>query len=367
MAKAIFLRVLEPKPEEKGTALAAAVQSAREGHLDGRSTFTVDPSSFRQVQGAPFAYWVSDSLRRKFRELPPFESEGRTVKQGLATADDFRFVRAWWEVDSRRILHVPAKAEKLDDPGRLREYQEACREQTRHGKRWVPFAKGGAYSPYYADVYLVVDWENDGERIKDWIVHRYPYLKGKWQWVAKNPDYYFRPGLTFPRRTWRFSPWLLPSGCLFSHGGQAIFASTTADLALVLFLTNSWAFHSLVQLRLGREDIEPQYEVGIIQATPVPTLQALQGALHGYDAMTVVFQKQRLDAVNEVCHCFRWPVAVGASERAIHDGVERWSMETVEGARRNAIAQDNIDERSLPILRYWNRRPRFPPVISRSA
>jgi hypothetical protein len=65
MAKAIFLRVLEPKPEEKGTALAAAVQAVREGNLDGRSAFAVDPSSFRQVPGAPFAYWVSDSLRRK--------------------------------------------------------------------------------------------------------------------------------------------------------------------------------------------------------------------------------------------------------------------------------------------------------------
>jgi len=60
------------------------------------------------------------------------------VKQGLATADDFRFVRAWWEISPPTV-------------GR------GC-EETVQGKRWAPFAKGGEYSPYYADVHLVVNW-----------------------------------------------------------------------------------------------------------------------------------------------------------------------------------------------------------------
>ena len=70
-------------------------------------------------------------MRRLFQELRPFESEGRAVKQGLATADDFRFVRLWTEVPPEKI-----------------------------GTKWFPFAKGGAYSPYYADLHLVVNWEN---------------------------------------------------------------------------------------------------------------------------------------------------------------------------------------------------------------
>jgi hypothetical protein len=88
---------------------------------------------------------------------------------------------------------VPVKAEELDDPGRLREYQETCREQTRRGKRWVPFAKGGAYSPYYADVYLVVDWENDGERIRNFYGPN-----GRLASRPQNMEYFFRPGLTWP-------------------------------------------------------------------------------------------------------------------------------------------------------------------------
>src|SRR5712692_2873677 len=84
--------------EDKATALSAAVVAVHEGASLNAVVHAVDPASFSQVPGSPFAYWVSERIRQLFTELPPFESEGRTVKQGLATADDFRFVRAWWEI-----------------------------------------------------------------------------------------------------------------------------------------------------------------------------------------------------------------------------------------------------------------------------
>ncbi len=101
MSTAIFLRLL--RDQDKAAALAEAVAAVRAGRTLNPSTelragpvvYAVDPASFRQVPSSPFAYWVSERIRRLFTELPPFESEGRTVKQGLATADDFRFVRAW--------------------------------------------------------------------------------------------------------------------------------------------------------------------------------------------------------------------------------------------------------------------------------
>jgi hypothetical protein len=335
MAKAIFLRVLEPKPEEKGTALAAAVQSAREGHLDGRSTFTVDPSSFRQVPGAPFAYWVSDNLRRKFEELPPFESEGRTVKQGLATADDFRFVRAWWEVDPRRILHVPVKAEELDDPGRLREYQEACREQTRHGKRWVPFAKGGAYSPYYADVYLVVDWENDGERIRNF---ERAYIR--------NEQYYFRPGLTWSDRTTRlFGARAWPAGGIFSVKGSAGFFPDQEALALGLM--NARLFNGFLSLLVGAGDAAARsYQVGTIGRVPFIGRQGPLQVVNvvAASAASALSELRKLDEVNESGHGFVFPAAVrsGASDLG-HSG-HAWLAEMQNVVARVHEAQAQVDD-----------------------
>ncbi len=198
---AVFFRLLAV--EEKDVALEEAVAALREGR-PAADIHTLSPASFEQVPGSPFAYWVSEDLRRKFRELPPFESECRTVKQGLATADDFRFVRAWWEVS-------PASTART-------------REQTLQSRRWVAFAKGGEYSPYYSDVHLVVNWEDSGRDIKSNLNADGNVRSNVWMLRDTERRYFFRPGLTWPLRAPRFAPMPLPMGTIFSVRGYAVLA-----------------------------------------------------------------------------------------------------------------------------------------------
>src|SRR5260370_42429647 len=96
MSEALFLRLLPY--EDKSSVLAETIAAIHDNHYLNSVVYAVDPTSFSQVPDSPFAYWVSEHIRHVFTELPAFENEGRTVKQGLATADDFRFVRLWWEV-----------------------------------------------------------------------------------------------------------------------------------------------------------------------------------------------------------------------------------------------------------------------------
>ena len=87
------------------------------------------------------------------------------------------------------------------------------------GRKWFPFAKGGAYSPYYADVHLVVNWENDGHAIHEFVDPK----TGKQRSRPQNIQFYFRPGLTWPRRTCGLSFRVLPKGCIFADKGPAVF------------------------------------------------------------------------------------------------------------------------------------------------
>jgi len=50
--------------EDKGALLAEAVAAAREGRTIASVIHEVDPTSFSQTPGSPFAYWVSERDRR---------------------------------------------------------------------------------------------------------------------------------------------------------------------------------------------------------------------------------------------------------------------------------------------------------------
>lgn len=276
-----FLRLLAEA--DKAAALTEVCTRLRQGHADAR-VFDVVPAAFDAVPGKPFAYWVSDAVRQTFQRLPPFESEGRTVKQGLATADDFRFVRAWWEVAAGGTVG-----------------------------QWFPFAKGGAYSPFYADVYLVVNWAQAGAEIKAGICQRYPYLNGNPDYVAKNTDYYFRPGLTWPRRAHlKGSFRVLPADTIFSDSGPSVFENDPLVLAALL---NSSAYLFLLTLLMPRGTEGGQtlkYEVGYISAVPLPKPNPEQRGLLRNRSWQAWSLKRTLDTVEETSHAFLLPAALRA-------------------------------------------------------
>ncbi|HCP76927.1 MAG TPA: hypothetical protein DIU11_04105, partial [Pusillimonas sp.] len=262
-----FLRLLSDK--DKAIPLLASCNALRTGAFDAR-IFQIEPESFRVVPGAPFAYWVSESVRGVFRRLPRLEFTGRRACFGLSTKDDTRFLRLSWEVPQV-------------------------------GHAWLPFVKGGAFSRLYADPYLLIDWENDGQRLKAFADHRTKQIfgVGSWSRWINNWSDYFRPGLTWPRRTNGLSFRVMPRGCIFADKGPAIFVSEDAPDALLALcaLINSQAFGLLVSVQLARVELAQSFEVGLIQQTPVPDLDIEQQAQLATLARRAWSLKRTLDTI----------------------------------------------------------------------
>ena len=312
--KTRFLRLLSA--QDKGEALERAVAACRLGKPEGGTVFTVDPASFSKVPNSPFSYWVDDSIRDLFVKLPPFESEGRTVRAGLQTSDDFRFVRAWWEVPSERRLDAPNGPNWRED---LPAFQNWCRKRTREGKYWVPFAKGGEYSPYYSDIHLVLHWKDEGEIIKAWADPLYG--NSGWSRIIKSTGLYFRPGLTWLRRTRRLCMSALPSGGVFSDGAQAVF-SDDVDIRAVLAFLNSSPVDFLVKLSVGRTADAVQFMPGMVGTIPFPFAGGREGDLRDLANVATELAKATcaLAATADTC-----PLSVGGMTpvAADHASVDR--------------------------------------------
>lgn len=302
----VFLRVLDPAVDEKAEALLKAVQAVRAlDKVNEASVFERSPHAFHTVPGSPFAYWVSEPVRGIFNSKPRFESEGRTVKQGLATADDFRFLRNWWEVPGVR------------------------------SPRWFGFAKGGAFSRFYADVYLCVNWSGAGAEIKSNLNAQGAVRSNVWMLRDTAVKYFARPGLTWPRRTQSgLGLRVLPAGCIFADKGPAAFVDgdDSDKLIALLAITTSAAFRYLVALQMAFGS----YEVGVIQRTPIPNHSPADTIGLSRLARRAWSLKRSLDTHNEASYAFLLPA--GLNETAT--GFER------ERAEKELVSiQDEIDDK----------------------
>lgn len=278
----IFVRLLSDR--EKAIGLIDVCTAIREDRSEAR-VFDVDPQAFLSLPANAFAYWTSEAIRGVFRTLPTFEGDKRCARQGLATADDARFLRLSWEL----------------------------RETNDH---YLGFAKGGAYSPFYADIYLWLNWQHEGAEIRNFV----DISTGKLQSRPQNTDLFRRPGLTWPLRTKsRLSLRIMPAGCAFGHKGPATFVEgdSNQELLCCLALGLSRAFHSLVDVQLAAADARPggaahSFEVGVIQKTPVPDLSGDQQLALANLARSAWSLKRTLDTIVETSHAFVLPAALRA-------------------------------------------------------
>lgn len=190
------------------------------------------------IPGRPWVYWVPEGIRRLFEELPSL-GEVAEPRQGLATGDNERFVRFWWEVGLGRIAFGCTNRD----------------EARRSGKRWFPYMKGGDYNRWYGNQELVVNWESDGAEIRKFG-----------RSIVRNQDYYFRLGVTWSLVSSKgFSARINPGGFIHDVGGMCAFTESEFAAKLLLGILNS----RLSRYFLGLLNPTVNYQIGDISRLPV--------------------------------------------------------------------------------------------------
>jgi hypothetical protein len=303
--RTLFLRLIDEP--DKATALSAAL--ADEAHP---LRFLVEAQSFELVPGAPFAYWVSEGLLHICSKLSPFGSSDWKLKQGLATANDPRFVRAWWEASQISV-------------------------------KWFNFAKGGAFSSFYSDPHLVVNWCANGSEIKNRInpSSKLPY-SNVWQLDGTVDRFFFRPALTWPLRTQKgLALRAMPAGCAFGHKGPAAFVEGDEPdtLLALLAITNSAAFRGLVSLQMAFGS----YEVGVIQRTPVPPLQPEDQQVLAETAKRIWSLKHSMDQAEEASHAFLAPALVMTTGATLAERADSWAQTLQDNDAEIQRLQSEVD------------------------
>ncbi len=178
-----------------------------------------------KIPGQPIAYWVSEVVANLFINSPKLNSVGKP-RQGLATGDNSKFLRYWWEPS---LAHIGFKV--------------ASRTAAiATGRRWFPCNKGGAFRKWYGNNDYVVDWEGDGERIRNFFDGG-----GKLRSRPQNIDYSFREGMTWSTVTIsQLSMRLSPEGQMFETKGSVCFFDKKETLEYALSFANTLIVEKLL-------------------------------------------------------------------------------------------------------------------------
>ena len=202
----LFFRLLAGGEEDKRTTLLNRTNCFSEAHQ----------RDFKMIPGSPIAYWITRETFQAFSTLPPL-GEWADVKEGINTGDNDLFLRFWWEPKASEI--GLACADRF--------------EAKVGGAKWFPCNKGGPYRKWYGNNDYVVDWQNNGERIRGFRDNKGTLLSR-----IMNTEYFFRPGMTWSGvGTSGISFRAFPAGFTFNSGGRCVFLE--ADNRILLSFLNS--------------------------------------------------------------------------------------------------------------------------------
>lgn len=203
----------------------------------------INVDKFSEISGSPIAYWVSDKVREAFTKGIPLVEIGEP-RQGLATSDNDRFLRFWFEINFNKV--------RLNCENKL--------DAKTSKAKWFPYNKGGEFRKWFGNNDYVINWENDGQEVLAFASKLY----GSPTRTIKNISHYFKSAITWSlTSSAAFGARFRPSGFIFDVNGMSMFPQSK-KLDGVLGLLNS----SLAKSFLSFINPTMAFQVGDIKKIP---------------------------------------------------------------------------------------------------
>ena len=266
------------------------------------------------LPGSPIAYWLSPAMTRAFTVGKPL-GEVAAPKQGLATADNARFLRQWFEVSRSRTCFNADSRETA----------------ATSGAKWFPHLKGGEFRKWWGNQDYVINWEHDGAELWDFRPRS----------VIRNPDYYFKPAISWSNvssgePSFRF----YEQGSIFGHVGQAFFPQH--DVEPLIGFANSSTCRSLLAV------LSPTLHFEAGQLTSLPIIEATPLQHDGSIA------RRLMDIFRDDWNAYEtsWDFQTSPLIRrslpgeSLQDSLERWWQDSLHAAHE-------AQELEIENNRYW--------------
>ncbi|MFM2634012.1 BREX-1 system adenine-specific DNA-methyltransferase PglX [Vibrio alginolyticus] len=172
-----------------------------ESFLTRENEFVVNLDNFALLPRSVFAYSSPTEIIDFFISGKPLKDVAEAFT-GLQTGDNDLYLRQWFELSFNSICFT-AKSDDID---------------SYLARKWFPYVKGSDYRKWYGNNTLVVDWLDNGNRIKE--------TKSA---TVRNEKYYFKEGLAYNTIASDLSVRYVEEGYIFDQKNSMFFARNDND------------------------------------------------------------------------------------------------------------------------------------------
>jgi len=192
--------------------------------------------NFSKIPGSPVAYWVSEKIFDCFANFEKIDDVANP-RQGLATGNNEKFLRLWYEVSNEDIKF---DAVSLDD------FFETNR-------KYIPYNKGGSFRKWFANMEFIIRFDRKHYGILGTVGNHLP-----------SRDFYFKESITWSKVTsGGLSMRYIPHGSAFDVAGCSIFCDR--NIMYMLGFVNSCVMQNLMNVLSQTLN----YEVGSVKQIPI--------------------------------------------------------------------------------------------------
>ena len=222
--------------------------------------------NFSRIKGTPItSYWATEKVYEAYASANL--DEIAKPRHGLATSDNARFLKLWFEVDvTKASLYAKCQFDR----------------------KWFPMNKGGSYRKWYGNLEWVINYEDDGKELKDYAISIYKCSTR----TIQNTQFYFKESLTWSALTsGTFSVRWSDEGSLFGSGGYSAFVDAD-KIFYILALMNSKVNSVFIKI------VSPtlNYEVGHIKTIPVVIDKERHATIDTLTKSNITLSKRDWDA-----------------------------------------------------------------------
>lgn len=257
--------------------------------LSSKAVFNIDQAKFDMIPGKPIAYWVNDSIREAFSKSRL--SDYAQTKQGFATGSNDTFLRLWHEIGMDKMT-LPGNEDYSvkDVPG-----------------KWFPCNKGGSFRKWYGNNSIVANWECGGRDMSR--------FSGS---VIRNPNFYFKPGITWSSLANQLSLRYSPEGFVFESKGSMCFVNNPEDLYYFLALLNSKVTAEALSI------LSPTLDFHEGPMLKVPVLITEKSKVTSLAERNVAISKEEWDLYESSWDFEMHPLVSKGQDTLISDAFHKW-------------------------------------------